>query len=57
MSELVSVIIATYRREAELTSALKSLVGQTYKNFEIIVVDDNADATWNLKVKNAVEEF
>lgn len=57
MNDLVSVIIATYRREAELISALESLAEQTYKNFETVVVDDNADADWNSKVKNAVEEF
>lgn len=37
-----SVIIATYNRAAYLEECLISLVGQTYKNFETIVVDDGS---------------
>lgn len=53
----VSVIIATYRREAPLKRALESLINQTYKLTEIIVVDDNADSKWNEKVKNIINEI
>jgi len=35
----ISLICATYNRSTELEQLLKSLVAQTYKNFEIIVVD------------------
>lgn len=43
MSEgkLVSVIIPTYGRPSTLTRAIDSVLNQTYKNVEIIVVDDN----------------
>lgn len=54
---IVSVIIATYRREVELKRALESLIQQTYKDLEIIVVDDNAEASWNKKVKDIIEEI
>lgn len=54
---LVSVVIATYRREQPLLNALNSLIKQTYKNIEIIVVDDNADKVWNDKVKKIIETF
>lgn len=54
---LVSIVIATYRREKALLNALKSLTKQTYKNIEIIVVDDNADKVWNDKVKKIIEIF
>ena len=47
---LVSVIIATYRREADLLRALESLKTQTYSDLEVLVVDDNADKCWNEKV-------
>lgn len=39
---LVSVIIPTYKRSESLVRAIKSVITQTYKNIEIIVVDDNA---------------
>lgn len=38
---LVSVIMATYCRERELSCALESLARQTWKNQEIILVDDS----------------
>ena len=43
MEELVSVIMPSYKRHGELvTRALNSLIAQTYKNIEIVLVDDNA---------------
>jgi len=42
MSRLVSIIIPTFNRAALLPRGLKSLLKQTYQNFEIIVVDDGS---------------
>lgn len=42
MNEKVSVIIPTYKRYDLLERAIKSVLNQTYRNIEIIVVDDNA---------------
>lgn len=53
----VSVIIATYRREASLKRALESLINQTYESIEIIVVDDNAESEWNKKAKDIINEM
>lgn len=53
---LVSVVVATYRREKELKRALESLFGQTYQNLEILVIDDNHDPDWNRKISQLVEE-
>ena len=39
---LVSVIITTYRRSNQLIKAIESVLQQSYKNIEIIVVDDNS---------------
>ena len=41
MSILVSVIIPTYKRSDYIVRAINSVLKQTYKNIEIIVVDDN----------------
>jgi len=51
---LVSVIVATYRRDDHLGKAVLSLLAQTYKPVEIIVVDDNADDAWNKRVGSII---
>ena len=53
--KLVSVVVATYKREAELKNALESLAKQTYPNMEIVLVDDNGNDEWNSKVSETVE--
>ena len=55
--KLVSVVVATYRRTNELKTALDSLANQSYTNFEIVLVDDNAEKKWNMEVKSIVDTF
>lgn len=54
---LVSVIVATYRREQELKRALISLAAQTYPNLEVVLVDDNGDDVWNDKVEMIIKSM
>lgn len=42
MKDLVSVIIPTYNSERTIENCLKSVKSQTYKDIEIIVVDNNS---------------
>ena len=53
----VSVVVATYRRDSKLRCALESLLTQTYKDFEVIVVDDNDFLEWNNKVSEIIDNF
>jgi len=38
---LVSIIIPTFNRPEDLCNAIYSVLNQTYKNFEIIIINDN----------------
>lgn len=49
-NHLVSVIITTFNREDFLEEALISVVNQTYKNIEIIVVDDGSKVNYAEKI-------
>jgi glycosyltransferase involved in cell wall biosynthesis len=39
---LVSVVLPTYNREGTLARAIRSILGQSYENLELIVVDDGS---------------
>jgi len=43
MDEKISIIIAFYKGEDYIDETLKSVYEQTYKNFEVIVVNDGSD--------------
>ena len=40
----VSVVMTTFNRAAQLTRTLESIAVQSYKDFEVIIVDDGSDA-------------
>jgi len=50
MKPKISVIIATYNRPALLQRAINSVLAQTFKDFELIVVDDHSDKPPNFKL-------
>jgi len=55
MSPLISIIIPTYNRYGFLLKAIASVKNQTYKNFELIIVDDGStDETCRLRSDNSL---
>lgn len=53
----VSVIIAMYNAEKYVEECLKSVLNQTFQNFEVIVIDDcSTDNSYNV-VKKMIPEF
>lgn len=49
MEKLVSIIIPTFNRAEYLSETITSALNQTYKNIEIIIVDNNSsDSSWKL---------
>ena len=49
---LVSVIIPSYERFDSLLIAIESIENQTYKNYEVIIVDDAKDKNYKGLNKN-----
>lgn len=52
-----SLIMATYGRSSEIENFLISLKNQTYKNFELIVIDQNEDDKAYKVIKEFLNEF
>lgn len=56
MNDLVSVVIPTYSRALYIDRAIESVINQSYKNIEIIIVDDNGFGSENQKNTEKVLE-
>lgn len=57
-NSLVSIIIPTYKRATTLNRAIASVLGQTYKNIEVLVVSDNEpDDEYTTLARTTVESF
>jgi len=57
MKPKISVIITTYNRPKMLQRALDSVFAQTFKDFEVIVIDDHSDNPPNIKLPNGEDRL
>ncbi|MFX1451361.1 MAG: glycosyltransferase family 2 protein, partial [Promethearchaeota archaeon] len=57
MQKLVSIIILNYNNNHFTIDCLKSLTKQSYKNFEIIIVDNGSKYDTYLELKTILKEF
>ena len=49
LNKTVSVIMSVYNAETTVAKSIESLIGQTYENLEILLVDDSStDKTFNI---------
>lgn len=55
-SYFVSIIITTFNRPHLLQRAIESVLNQSYKNFELIIIDDCSTDTTQKVVKNYINE-
>jgi len=52
MNHKVSIIIPTYKRPDLIKRAIRSILNQTYQDFEIVIIDDSPDDETEKVVKN-----
>ena len=56
-SPLISVIVPVYKVEKYLPACLDSLLAQTYRNFELLLVDDGSpDKCWEILQQYAAQD-
>jgi glycosyltransferase involved in cell wall biosynthesis len=53
----ISVVLCTYNRETHLKKAIDSIVEQTFKNWELLVVDDGSQDNTFEVVNRYLQEF
>ena len=52
VNSLVTVIVTTYNRKELLKETIDSILNQTFKNFELIVVDNFSDYDFLAHIKS-----
>ena len=52
----VSVVVPTYNRSAMLTRAVRSVLGQTFRDFELLLVDDHSTDDTPVVISRFVDE-
>lgn len=57
MNSLVSIIVPSYKKAEFIGETINSVQNQTYKNWELIIIDDNStDNSWELIKNNSNQD-
>ena len=56
MASLVSIIVPVYNLENYIENCLNSLLNQTYRNLEILCIDDGSTDLSNEKISNLAKK-
>lgn len=56
MNPKVSIIIPAYNAEMYITNCITSIIGQTYKNLEIIIINDGSTDSTTSKVQDIISK-
>ena len=53
---MISIIIPLYNKEKTILRCLNSVLGQTYKEFEVIIVDDGSVDNGVSIIENSISQ-
>ena len=56
MNHQISIIIPVYNREKLIKRAIESVIHQSYKNWECIVIDDNSTDLTRESINNYIKK-
>jgi len=56
MNELISVILPVYNGERYLSESIKSILSQTHKNLELIIINDGSTDNSNLIIESFLKD-
>lgn len=53
----VSIIMPTFNRKNVISKAINSVLNQSFKNFELIIIDDGSDDNTNTFIRQSYEKY
>ncbi len=53
----ISVILTVYNRETLITRSINSVLNQSYKNFELVIIDDGSTDNTLIKIIPFLKKF